>query len=163
MIREMTGDALRTHADIVAHQTNVMGVMGGGIAKQIKERWPNVFNEYKNICEQFVDPTVLLGGCKLVETNDNAPRYVANLFGQIGFGRGKRETNYEGLYEALENLRSQTLEIIRKEWREPMTIAVPKNLGCGLAGGDWNIVKAMLYSLFENENDIELWIVEWIG
>jgi O-acetyl-ADP-ribose deacetylase (regulator of RNase III) len=144
----------------VAHQVNALGVMGGGIAKQIKERWPKVFNEYKNICKQVDYPEVLLGRCQLVETNDEVD-FVANLFGQVNFGRNQRETNYEGLYLALKTLRDQALEL-SKEY-DSVSIAVPKNLGCGLAGGDWNIVRVMLSSLFENENDIELRIVEWVG
>ena len=36
MIKEIIGDATKAGADILAHQTNCVGVMGAGIAKQIR-------------------------------------------------------------------------------------------------------------------------------
>ena len=41
------GDLLDAHVDIIFHVTNCMGVMGAGIAKSIKNKWPKVFTEYK--------------------------------------------------------------------------------------------------------------------
>lgn len=35
MIIEKSGNALKSHALIIAHQVNCTGVMGAGIAKQI--------------------------------------------------------------------------------------------------------------------------------
>lgn len=48
MIKYIIGDALNTDCDILCHQVNLQGVMGGGIAKQIAQRFPNVESEYVN-------------------------------------------------------------------------------------------------------------------
>ena len=38
------------------------------------------------------------------------------------------------------------------------TVAFPWGIGCGLAGGDWNIVKPMIENVFENtEVEIQYW------
>ena len=39
------GDLLDARVDMIFHVTNCMGVMGGGIAKSIKNKWPKVFTE----------------------------------------------------------------------------------------------------------------------
>jgi len=32
--------------NVIAHQVNCQGIMGSGIAKQIKEKWFDVFKQY---------------------------------------------------------------------------------------------------------------------
>ena len=45
---EILLDALdRKEVDVIGHVVNCQGVMGGGIAKSIKERYPSVYEEYK--------------------------------------------------------------------------------------------------------------------
>ena len=34
----------------ICQQVNCRGVMGAGLAKQIRDKWPVVFDEYKKIC-----------------------------------------------------------------------------------------------------------------
>jgi nicotinamidase-related amidase len=36
-----------TQASAIAHQVNLMGVMGAGLAKQIKQKYPTVYAQYK--------------------------------------------------------------------------------------------------------------------
>ena len=43
-------DLFESGADMICHQVNCMGVMGSGVAKQVKERYPKVFEEYVNWC-----------------------------------------------------------------------------------------------------------------
>lgn len=38
MVREITGDLLSCDADVICHQVNYYGVMGGGIAAAIRRR-----------------------------------------------------------------------------------------------------------------------------
>lgn len=46
-------DLLKIDKGIICHQTNCIGVMGGGIALQIRNKWPNVYKQYVNECELF--------------------------------------------------------------------------------------------------------------
>ena len=43
--------------NIIVHQTNCQGVMGSGIAKQVKERYPEVFNAYYHYCKTTSNTT----------------------------------------------------------------------------------------------------------
>ncbi len=144
MIIEKIGDLLAENVNIIAHQTNCKGVMGAGIAKQIKMRLLSVsqYDSYVNYC--VTHEKKALGTVQYFVTNDK--RIVANLFGEdIPTGKG-RDTNYEALYTALEVLRDK---VIKASEEEQLSIGFPGGLGCGLAGGDWNVVRAMIYSVFE--------------
>jgi len=56
------GDLLTSNADYICHQVNTDGVMGGGIALQIKNKFPHVFNAHYDFCKQWhFESSVLLG------------------------------------------------------------------------------------------------------
>ena len=65
------------------------------------------------------------------------------MFGQYGYGNDKQYTDYKALEESLENM----LFLIRPFKK---SIALPYKLGCGLAGGDWNIVYKIIEKVFED-------------
>lgn len=47
-IQIVNGDLLEANEDILGHQVNCQGVMGSGIAKILRDRYPNLYPEYKN-------------------------------------------------------------------------------------------------------------------
>jgi O-acetyl-ADP-ribose deacetylase (regulator of RNase III) len=50
--------------NVIGHIVNCQGVMGSGIAKSIKERYPQVFNEYRgqiNIAKKEYSEEDILG------------------------------------------------------------------------------------------------------
>ncbi len=51
MINEIHGDVLNTVDSIIIHCVNCQGVMGGGIAAQIKRRYPEAYDVYKETYE----------------------------------------------------------------------------------------------------------------
>ena len=111
----------RNENTIICHQVNCRAAMGAGLARQIRDKWPVVFDEYVKVCSPKK-----LGDFQVVQV---APQlYVANLFGQSSFGRDKRQTNYAALGTALFR--------VMKEHPDA-TFRVPYCLGCGLAGGNW--------------------------
>ena len=46
MVYFRKGDLLESECDYICHQVNCMGKMNSGIAKQIREKWPIVFQNY---------------------------------------------------------------------------------------------------------------------
>ena len=77
---------------------------------------------------------------------------IANLCGQDDYGRDKRYTDYEALQKCFDNVYyfCETNNINR--------IALPYKMGCGLGGGDWNVVMSLLAYTFGNGKiDVELW------
>ena len=119
--------------------------MGAGIAKQIKERYPEA---YEADTQAKKDGYNKLGYFSYAKVCEEPERWVVNVYGQDDIG-GERATNYEGLYQAL-----NTLMIVAKNTEKEIIVGVPKFMGCGLAGGSWRIVSAMLEDLeqrFETE------------
>lgn len=141
LIREVHGDLLEATENIIVHSVNCQGVMGSGIAKQVKDKWYEVYKDYKRLCDTWLD-TGLLGHAQLVRVDDD--KFVANVFGQKQYGyNGERFTNYEALYEGLEN-------VAKYARRFNLSVALPYKLGCDRGGADWDIVYAMIESVFKN-------------
>ena len=139
------GSCLDSTAPVIAHQTNCKGVMGAGVALAIRNRYPEVIAPYQAACMR----ENMLGKCQLIETEDE--HYIANLFGQDGFGQG-RQTDYEALTAALKSL------VDKMENRCLSAVSMPYNLGCGLAGGDWAVVSEILKDVFKDAYiRLELW------
>ena len=164
MIKEVNGNLLTyPNIQVLCHQVNALGVMGAGIAKQIKTKWPNVFEEYRSYCKDPDDPHKLLGKCQLVHIESD--RYVANLFGEYSFyesiapyeeGGKPRHTDYDALKEALHRLHTWMV------LNDKVTVGIPFRLGAGLAGGNWDIIYKMVVDEFGDDEDITLYIVKYM-
>lgn len=143
MIKEIECDIFKSGADIICHQVNCQGKMGNGIAKQVREKYPEVYSDYVIFCQTYPKEK-LLGQCFLVVTKNDGP-LIANLFGQSNYGYdGKLYTNYDALRTSLEKL---------VKWIRPnTTIAFPYKMSCDRGGGDWNIVLNMIKEIFDKEN-----------
>ena len=44
MIKYIKGDILNVTEGIIVQQVNCFGVMGAGLAKQIRDKWPSVYD-----------------------------------------------------------------------------------------------------------------------
>ncbi|WP_180953897.1 DarT1-associated NADAR antitoxin family protein [Bacillus sp. M6-12] len=137
---QVTGDLLKSKEHIIGHQTNCLGIMGGGIARLIKELYPEIFKPYQDLCFAHKKSRSLLGECQLVQTNTEG-KYVANLFGQHEISRTNQETEYDELEKALFKLKE-----VAKE--KKLSVGLPWQLGSGLGGGDWNEVKSRIEKVF---------------
>ncbi len=161
-------------ATVIAHQANCMNVMGAGVALQIANRWPEVEKDEYNT----ISGGMKFGSCHISKPlNANPTPFIVHLYGQLGYGTGKRQTSYDALRKAIQEMKEAFMNIasgketsedhtwgssphLRGDWDEvavlaesngPIHIAIPAKIGCGLAGGDWSIVKEMLISEFEKD------------
>jgi len=130
------GDILKATENIICHQTNCQGIMGGGLALQIRETYPNVFVPYENFCEQHDFNYEKLNGQIQLLKISNENKYIANCFSQ--------RANYDTDYNAIEKCFEQIIKFAKKE---KMTICAPFNYGCGIANGNWDIVKNIFETL----------------
>lgn len=143
------GNILDCDEKILVHQTNCQGVMGSGLAKQIKEKYPEVFNAYYHYCKtrQLLD---VLGTALICEADDG--KYIANLFGQDKYGKGL-QTDYDMFKKALQEIHDFAKE-------NKLSVALPYKIGCGLAGGDWNKVFDIINEIFYDEVVFEIYKLE---
>ena len=61
MIHYVQGDITKSDCDIICHQVNCQGVMNSGVAKAIREKWPEVYDNYKRWCDREEYKEDLLG------------------------------------------------------------------------------------------------------
>ena len=131
-------DIFTCEENIIVHQTNCLGVMGSGIAKTVKEKYPEVFKGYEHYCKTNTAENIL-GTALICEANDG--KYIANAFGQLNYGTDKQYTDYDALKHALTEIKDFAKE-------KELSVAIPYKIGCGLAGGDWNTVFDMITEIF---------------
>ena len=143
MVIEKKGNILDCEERFMVQQVNCCGVMGSGLALQIKTKYPEVEECYKRYCEKFTDKLERLGKCNIVCCEDGV--YVGNLFGQVEYGRDKSViyTDFSALFEAIKEVCSYANALGFSK------IAVPYKLGCGLANGNWEHVYAALVVISE--------------
>jgi O-acetyl-ADP-ribose deacetylase (regulator of RNase III) len=150
------GDVLNTDCWIIAHQVNCQGVMGGGLARQIKDRYPDAYINYREYIEDYKDcnGTVPLG--TILETRHGA-REIWHVFGQEFYGTDKQYTDYEAVEAAFKTrIRDYRCEHHVQEAQIP--IAIPLYFGCGLGGGNWSVMKSYLEQIEQNE---DVWFIAY--
>ena len=136
MIEYRNGDIFeQSDLGLIIHQANCMGVFGAGVAKTIKEKYPEAYMA-DQICT--LTPAKKLGYFTYAEYIDKT---IVNMYSQLGFGSGKCYTDYIAMRDALIHIRNKFGYI--------PTHAVPYKIGCGLAGGDWDVVLGTLYRVYE--------------
>lgn len=145
MIKHINCDIFESGADIILHQVNCQGIMGSGIAKQVREKYPNVYARYRQLCEEMKDNRAeLLGKTQFVRTSEDC--YIVNLFAQENFGySGKCYTDYNALRKCLERVRSRCWGV---------TIAIPYLMGCYRGGGRWDVVYSMIQEIFGDNHTV---------
>ena len=153
------GDLVKGHYPIFCHQVNCRGVMGAGIAKQIREKYPEVYDTYRTHC---MTANYLLGTILPVFTHDN--RICINMFAQDGYGRTGIWTDYDAFKSCLYRLENFLKACANKQnFRRTYgsRIYFPYNIGCGHAGGDWKKILDLLYDFqFRKVDPFEIIIVK---
>ena len=160
---EQKGDAALANCGkgkkIIIHVVNTLGGWGKGFVLDINKRYGKdigkqyrVWHKERNNME--LQPNnernkFKLGGVQIIEVSENI--LIGNMLAQIGVkGNKKRSKNhnnseqkediplqYEALRQCLENI------VVECKEREIQSVHMPR-IGCGLAGGNWDIVKPMI-------------------
>lgn len=127
-----------------AHGCNCAGAMGKGIALTFKQKFPEMYEEYKLLCK---DGDFNLGDVFVYEYSEG---FIFNLGTQLTW---KTPVDYEGLSQAIKKM----LEIATS--KGITSIALPK-IGAGLGRGDWQVIKTIILQISEEFDWINLYIVE---
>ena len=129
-------DLLNANTDAICQQVNCRNAMGSGLAKAIYTRWPEIKERYHEFCNRVHDPYVLLGSVQVIKKHGSIPFDVVNVFGQLNYGRQKVcYTSYDALRVAFDEINNIY---------SGKTIGFPYRFACGLAGGDWDIVRGLM-------------------
>jgi len=122
---------LDVKSGIIVHQVNTQGKMGAGLALQIRKAYPGAYELYKCACS---DGRLELSKTQLIQLSPEL--YLANLAGQGTYGTGLH-TDYPSLGKALDAVYKIAQGI-------GLPVFLPYRIGCGLGGGDWNVVEEII-------------------
>lgn len=154
------GDALRYLLEcdgpaVCAHQVNCLGIMGAGFARQVKTLFPEVFKYYAATCKrESVEYKNLMGNAQLCLLDRYNDRYICNLFGQLGIGKGtnERKTNYAHLASSLLLMQ----ELLEGERLLDANIIFPYGMSSDRGGANWEFVSELITDVFPNAIFVQL-------
>ncbi len=127
-----------------AHGCNCAGAMGKGIALQFRNKYPEMYLEYKELCKngEYIPGDVF--------DYDYGIGHIYNLATQLTW-RTKAKLEY------IEKSVTKMLDLASEE--DVTKLALPA-IGAGLGGLEWNDVKDVLEKASANYPNIELYVVE---
>ncbi len=145
MLDYKNGNLMEFVEDAFGHGCNCFKRMGSGVALAVKNTYPEMTDADTN---SECTPKQRLGTIMAVSLKNGKIGY--NIYSQFNYGSDKIQVDYLALEKALilckENMKIRSLK----------SLALPK-IGCGLAGGDWNIVEKIIEKVFE-KTDIKITI-----
>lgn len=147
MVKILKGNILNSTEDIICHQCNVQGSMGGGVARQLANRYLGLEKEYSEYCKCLDnDYKHLKGKVFFCGVSDN--KTICNMFSQ----KENFDTDYEAMKKALTYI---------KKWAENnnLSICMPYGIGCGIANGNWEKVYKIIEEVF-SDYDVTLYKLE---
>ncbi len=139
-------DITKVTEGIIIQGCNAQGVMGSGVAKQLRAKYPDVYMDYLSFLEGFKeDGSDPMGGVGYFQATGTL--LIANCITQKFYGRdGKKYVSYDALDFA-------TYQVASYAKHTEKVIHVPWLIGAGLGGGDLNICHQILESNFK-ENQV---------
>ena len=151
-IQRHVGDLLDVKTGVIVHGCNARGVMGAGVAKAVKERYPGAYRLYRGFYErlgltvgQILPYVVPNGGAE--------PKLlIVNAIIQENYGTYRRQVDYEGLERCFAQLPYLAKAYQLRDVHFPL-------IGCGLAGGEWSVVAPIIERTLGGLGK-HLWVLE---
>lgn len=129
MLEFVRGDIFDVPADIRVNTVNCVGVMGAGVALAFKQRYPDMFKDYKRDCKDGLVKPGMMHVWKSLSGD-----WIINFPTKRDW---RDPSRYEDIEAGLNDLRHYLDRV------GPVTVALPA-LGCGHGGLDWGRVSEMI-------------------
>lgn len=149
-IQYINNDIFSTTIECIIHGCNAQGVMGAGIAKQIKLRYPEVFKKYREYYETYG-----LNVGDIVYTETNSGKFIVNAITQENYGNDptKRYVSYDAVDDIMKELDSA----LSNAYPKITQVAMPM-IGSGLANGSWNVIESIIETRLRNVKPVVYWV-----
>lgn len=163
------GNLLESDLKFIAHGCNACGVMGSGIAKAIREKYPEAYNVYR---KQYINKGLKLGSviqatisdfCSPETTSvvplipDHPAKIIFNCITQATYGRDPsvRYVDYDAVFSCVQEINRRFSELTSPDWPGENLLAyfnvdykTPEvgfpMIGAGLGNGDWHVISAII-------------------
>jgi O-acetyl-ADP-ribose deacetylase (regulator of RNase III) len=137
MIEYVTGNIFNSGCFAAINPVNCVGVMGAGLAKQFKEKYPKMFNRYREECSSekmklgrnyfWINPNSLQSNTRCTDYGE-----FAEIICMPTKNHWKDSSELNWIILALQDLREHVIV----NYAPSCSIAIPK-IGCGLGGLNW--------------------------
>lgn len=152
-MKERHGDLFTTKARLIGHGVNCKGVMGAGIAKAFREKYPENYTEYRE--------AVMCG--KLIPGGYFFYPYVSPNLGILNLASQNKpgaDARYHWLFSSLFRA-AEDVAISGDKFKDDFgtLIAIPE-IGCGIGGLQWKKVAPLIEnieSLVDHQVEFEVW------
>jgi O-acetyl-ADP-ribose deacetylase (regulator of RNase III) len=146
-IQYLNGDATAPQVEgnkVVAHICNDLGGWGKGFVLAVSRRWKEPELDYRQWHREQADNDFGLGAVRFVQVEPLL--WIANMIGQHGIKASSEgpPIRYEAVRECLEKLAGFASE-------KKASVHMPR-IGCGLAGGRWELVLPVIESTLASRN-----------
>ena len=141
-MKEVTGDLVKLakngEFDVIVHGCNCECIMGGGIAKQIRQAFPKAYDADRGTtaCDSRKIGSLSFAKVKL---NKGKDLVVVNGYTQLLAGG---QVNYDGVRDVMKQVKQNFYG---------QRIGYPM-IGSGLAGGDWDRIKEIIEEELKHED-----------
>ena len=138
-----------TDCEVIVNSVNCIGVMGKGIAKEFKERWPEMFEDYRKVCR---DGRLWPGRPHwfyIGDLFDTGPKWILNFPSKEDW---RKPARYEYLQLGFDSL---IYDVAAGKANGMKSFAFPL-LGCGVGGLDPERVKLLFNIYFERPDWIDV-------
>lgn len=139
-ITYLRGDATSPQAKgpkLIAHVCNDAGGWGKGFVLALSRRWPEPERDFRTWWRHRAKNDFALGAVRVIQVKPDT--WVANMIGQHGTRTGRSGTppvRYEAIATCLTSVAGHAEEL-------GASVHMPR-IGCGLAGGEWSMVEALV-------------------
>lgn len=135
MLTVVTGNILSSQEQYIAHQCNCVTTYAKGLADIIFKKW-DYADCYSIRWENDKPGTIEVRG------DGKESRYIINMFAQYNPGKPPGEKDP---LDGIQARKGYFIECMKRVAElKPSSVSMPWQIGCGLAGGDWDFYKKVI-------------------
>lgn len=151
----LVDNELTSKGGVIVHGCNAQGVMGSGVAKIIRDKWPAAYVDYRDMHERYGLDT---GDVIFSHVEENM--FVANAITQEYYKGCKWGPVLDVYvdYEAINQCFEDIAEFFQDHPEIERNLHMPL-IGAGLASGKWTEIESrILETLKDTDINLYLWI-----
>jgi len=148
------GNILDVQRGIIVQGCNARGRMDRGVAKQVRDVYPEIFGPYAAHC-RAQDLRSILGQITAVEVKPDL--FVVNAITQLDYGKEYetvRFVNYRAVADAFERVRELAIG-------NNLPVHYPQ-IGAGRGGGDWSVISSIIAGVLDRMDEVPELGAEWL-
>jgi O-acetyl-ADP-ribose deacetylase (regulator of RNase III) len=162
MIINIHGDLTKINTQYISHQCNCTSKKVAGLAKNIFEKfpWSDIYSRRSPLAKENLRSDLPGPGSISIHGDGENQRYVINMLAQIYPGKPKYPEDINDGYSSREKYFISCLNQIAKI-ENLESIAFPKFIGCGLAGGSWERYREFIENFATIKKELDVYIVDF--